>query len=434
MLRFFRSGDLERLTLPNGARITQAYDQAGRLSDEVVRQSASSGSTKLASWVDIVYNFNDNRRTEQVTQRQVSGASLSGQGESRYDRLERLTRSEHPFETGHPTAYSLDDAGNIDNQTGFVFNPGTAQYDPADYQLQYVNNFLTTRTPTNPAGAAEIFDYDDFGNQISQTGSDPSTNTYDAASHPASTTKGGTTVSFTYDGLGRMATRTEGAETTLFFHDGSADQISVEKNPADQVTTSYLLDADRTPVGQDVNGVRAWYVLDPRGNLTQLLDDSAGVQAVFGYDPYGKTKDNLTHTDKPSGWDSRLRFQMAPRDPKTGNYNLGSRLLDPAINRFVGADFYAASSANVELQLDPLTGNRYMYAGANPAGLIDDGHGAWSSLRNMATKAGKSAVTLGKRALNNSIVRGVVTVAVVGASYRSVHAPDSSQKGSGCSG
>jgi hypothetical protein len=28
-------------------------------------------------------------------------------------------------------------------------NPGTAQYDPADYQLQYVNNFLMTRTPTN---------------------------------------------------------------------------------------------------------------------------------------------------------------------------------------------------------------------------------------------------------------------------------------------
>jgi RHS repeat-associated protein len=242
-------------------------------------------------------------------------------------------------------------------------NPGTAQYDPADYQLQYVNNFLMTRTPTNPAGAAEIFDYDDFGNQISQTGSDPSTNPYDAASHPASTTKGGATASFTYDGLGRMATRTEGLQTTLFFHDGSADQISVEKNPAGQVTTSYLLDADRTPVGQDVNGVRAWYVSDPRGNLTQLLDDSAGVQAVFGYDPYGKTKDNLTHTDKPSGWDSRLRFQMAPRDPKTGNYNLGSRLLDPAINRFVGADFYAASSANVDLQLDPLTGNRHMYAG-----------------------------------------------------------------------
>jgi predicted nucleic acid-binding protein len=26
------------------------------------------------------------------------------------------------------------------------------------------------------------------------------------------------------------------------------------------------------------------------------------------------------------------------------------------------------------LQVDPLTGNRYMYAGANPAGLLDDGH------------------------------------------------------------
>jgi hypothetical protein len=40
----------------------------------------------------------------------------------------------------------------------------------------------------------------------------------------------------------------------------------------------------------------------------------------------------------------------------------------------VGADLYVASSANVELQIDPLTGNRYLYAGANPANMLDDGH------------------------------------------------------------
>ncbi|CAN5801081.1 hypothetical protein BH23ACT12_BH23ACT12_07510 [soil metagenome] len=32
----------------------------------------------------------------------------------------------------------------------------------------------------------------------------------------------------------------------------------------------------------------------------------------------------------------------------------------------------------IPLQVDPLTGNRYMYAGANPAGLLDDGHSALS--------------------------------------------------------
>jgi RHS repeat-associated protein len=108
------------------------------------------------------------------------------------------------------------------------------------------------------------------------------------------------------------------------------------------------------------------------------------VVAVYGYDPYGKEKKNLTRTAGGSAnWDSRLRFQMAPRDPATGSYNLGPRLLNPGINRFVGADSYVGAAANMALAVDPLTGNRYLYAGANPAGLIDDGHG-WGWLKKAA--------------------------------------------------
>ncbi|MGH7426320.1 MAG: RHS repeat-associated core domain-containing protein, partial [Candidatus Methylomirabilales bacterium] len=77
----------------------------------------------------------------------------------------------------------------------------------------------------------------------------------------------------------------------------------------------------------------------------------------------------------------RLRFQMAPKDPATGAYSLGPRLYDPGISRFVGADFYAGAAANLELALDPLTANRYLYAGANPASMIDDGHGPIEWLR-----------------------------------------------------
>ncbi|MGH7426413.1 MAG: polymorphic toxin type 28 domain-containing protein, partial [Candidatus Methylomirabilales bacterium] len=123
----------------------------------------------------------------------------------------------------------------------------------------------------------------------------------------------------------------------------------------------------------------AHFVADPRGNLTQLLNDAQEVVATFSYDPYGKEKPELS--SKVAGWDSRLRFQMAPKDPATGAYNLGPRLYDPGISRFVGADFYAGAAANLELALDPLTANRYLYAGANPANFIDDGHGPIEWLR-----------------------------------------------------
>ncbi len=93
---------------------------------------------------------------------------------------------------------------------------------------------------------------------------------------------------------------------------------------------------------------------------------------MYGYDAFGGSRDALTHQN--AGWDSRLRFQTTPEDKTTGAYALGPRMYDPEINRFVGADHYVGSAANLALQLDPLTGNRYMYAGSNPVNLIDDGH------------------------------------------------------------
>lgn len=97
------------------------------------------------------------------------------------------------------------------------------------------------------------------------------------------------------------------------------------------------------------------------------------VRATFAYDTFGRGK--ATGTTFSSGWDSRLRFQTAPRDPSSGKYTLGPRLYDPATYRFIGVDTLLSSDSDQALQLDPLTGNRYLYAGANPVNLIDDGHG-----------------------------------------------------------
>ncbi|MEX0789214.1 MAG: RHS repeat-associated core domain-containing protein, partial [Actinomycetota bacterium] len=246
----------------------------------------------------------------------------------------------------------------------------------------FTDNRLITRTPTDPAGAAFGYEYDHFGNQTTETqGSDVTTNSYDAASQPAQTSGPEGTVDYGYDGLGRMVWRISDTPTaddkTLFFHDGLGQQITVETDETGDRQTRYLLDSSGSPLGQEQEqGTtlrRSYFVADPRGNLTQLLSQGEQIRAVFAYDPFGKPKDDLTEVT--ANWDSRLRFQMAPKDAATGNYNLGARLLNPDINRFIGADNYVGAAANVAPQVDPLTGNRYMYAGANPAGMIDDGHG-----------------------------------------------------------
>jgi hypothetical protein len=43
---------------------------------------------------------------------------------------------------------------------------------------------------------------------------------------------------------------------------------------------------------------------------------------------------------------SRLRFQMAPEDAATGNFSQGAHLLNPNIDRFIGADNYVGAAAN----------------------------------------------------------------------------------------
>lgn len=208
------------------------------------------------------------------------------------------------------------------------------------------------------------------------------TNTYDAASHSVTRNQGGFNISQTYDALDRMVRRSDSTgDVTLFFHDGPGQAIAFETDGNGATKTTYTLDAKGEALLKDDNAVafpsgRAYYVTDSRGSLTQLLDGAQNVTAVFAYDDFGKQKDALTQTSAngSSTWDSRLRFQLAPKDGITGQYAIGPRMLDPGTYRFIGADQFVGSGANQELQQDPLTGNRYLYAGSNPANLIDDGH------------------------------------------------------------
>jgi RHS repeat-associated protein len=357
----YADGSVKRQTLPGGTTVDQSFDAAERLTSRIVTKA---GGAVLSAWDRIAWDDDDNRLAEQVRQLQTDNTTVKeGSGTYGYDTGGRMTQAKHPFEDAS-VAYALDDAGNIVTE--------------ADFRYSYSNNKLVSRQAL-PVGTTSSYGHDLYGNQVSEaTGLSATNTTYDAASHSRRVTSpDGTWVEYAYDGFDRMVRRqTNGGEVTLFFHDGTSSQIALEWDGAGAgtVKTRYVLAADSEPVANETVGTggRGWYIQDPRGNVAQHVDNAGSVKGVFAYDPFGKEKPALT--SKASGWDSRLRFQTSPRDPKTGMYTLGPRLFDPKINRFVGADHYAASAANMELALDPLTGNRYLYAGANPANLIDDGH------------------------------------------------------------
>jgi RHS repeat-associated protein len=372
---------------PGGVSTSFTYDMAGRPSSKRV----ADGAVSLSAWQQVVYDGDGNRTGEVVSQLQPNGTLKLGTGTYAYDQLGRLVQAKQPLETARAVTYVLDDAGNIirDNE--------------GDYA--YAHNRLTSAQFRDAGPFDEMtstFGFDQHGNMaerrdVPEDDDDPRTETsyrYDGAGQTTRVKQVTTvtvedpllgdfevefesTVRHVYDAFGRMVRRHQSGDdiptkTVLVFHDRDSAQPVVEVAGDASVTTRYVLDSVGEPLGQWTSAGFGWYVTDLRRNLTQLLDGTGAVKAVYGYDPFGRTRPDLISTT--GGWDSRLRFQLARQDETLGVYTLGPRLFDPAINRFVGADFYVAAEANMALAVDPLTGNRYLYAGANPVGMIDDGH------------------------------------------------------------
>jgi RHS repeat-associated protein len=119
-----------------------------------------------------------------------------------------------------------------------------------------------------------------------------------------------------------------------------------------------------------------WLLRDPDGNVaTELKETPAGVvvAAQRAYDPYGSPDDGgsseLVNKEK-----STLGYQAAQTDEDSGNILLGPRIYDPTTDRFTTADSFVSGGADMALGTDPLTGNRYVFAAANPVAYYENGY------------------------------------------------------------
>lgn len=378
---YFPSGGLKQLNhLVSGRVLTQAYDAAGRVAS---RRFTANGLV-LSAWESIAYDADDHRVSEVVTQRQPpAGINYdpatyevrSGTATYGYDSLGRLASAKHPFETATAN-YALDQAGNVTADSEFTY--------------AYATNRLTSRQGVS-GGAAFTYGYDHLGNMTSATGPNgTATTTYDGAGHTRQTTlPDGSFVRYAYDGLDRLVLHETPQGSTRFFHDRSSDQVTTEvatDSTGDVDTTAYMLDSTGAPLGQDRDDEhlppgtsrQTFFVTDPRANVTQVFDyGQHTVVEAFGYDPFGK--DKPAQITQLPGHDTTLRYQLAPRDRRNGTYAIGPRIYDPDIHRFVSVDEFTNAVPNLDLALDPLTGNRYLYAGADPVNLIDDGHAGKSA-------------------------------------------------------
>ncbi len=182
------------------------------------------------------------------------------------------------------------------------------------------------------------------------------------------------TAAFTFDATGRFATRVVSGSTDTYTYLGSSETVAAISTGG--VLTASLLDpsGSRLANKNTSSGTAAYTLPDLHGDVAAAeLTSGTNLADAFRYDGYGQT---IATGGAGGGPTQPYRYQgrldISP-DTSQPVYDLGARFYQPSLGVFTQLDSVAGSAQ------DPLSLNRYLYAEANPATLIDpDGHIAMS--------------------------------------------------------
>jgi RHS repeat-associated protein len=262
-------------------------------------------------------------------------------------------------------------------------------------QFTYDRNRLAS---SSTGGATSTFNYDPFGRldtTTNGTGAIVERNVYDGFDHIIENRKtaGGVTATtrYTFDPLDRTTSETThvGAanqKVTNFTYLGLSTEV-LDENVAGTVTKSYQYSPwgerlSQTIHKDDGTTEDGYYGYNPHGDVDQVTDQGGDTKATYGYTAYGGDDTDLfTGIDKPDTADPTkepfnvYRYNAKRFDPAAGTYDMGFRDYNPGLNRFLIRDTYNGALADLNLGLNPFTGNRYAFAGGNPTTNIElDGH------------------------------------------------------------
>ncbi|MGI8809219.1 MAG: RHS repeat-associated core domain-containing protein [Acidimicrobiales bacterium] len=306
-----------------------------------------------------------------------------------FDLADRLVSYTSPYradasDTTDPTvAYTLDDGANITAATTTA-GTQTRLSETSTYPGGRLASRSSTATPATGAAVstATTFAYSTLGEETGRSttvdAAPATTNTtgYDAAGHVAASTTDGTGVSYVYDGADHLLSRTQGGQTTLYFYWGTTTTLAEETDGAGAPAVRYVVDGADTIAQQrftTTGSTWAWLLDDPAGNIGTQVSDTGAVLEQGAFDPYGAPESGGSSRALGAAGSS-LGFQGSLTDAETKKVILGPRQYDPKTARFTNPDVYVGGAADVQLGADALTGNRYLFAGANPVAYYEDGH------------------------------------------------------------
>lgn len=201
------------------------------------------------------------------------------------------------------------------------------------------------------------------------------------------TPPGSTTESkFTYDGLDRRDTKTTGSTTRNFAYIGATEHLSTERSGT--TTYSYDYDSAYDRQGQSTKpdasaGSYRAYTKDANGSVEGLEDKDGNLGSLvpgspnndrYQYDPYGELETSSGSLSTEAN-NNPFRFEGFYFEKAVEGYDMLARHYKPSIGRFLTQDRFEDSLRDFALRSDPLTHERYAFAGGNPVGNVEyDGH------------------------------------------------------------
>lgn len=283
----------------------------------------------------------------------ITGDAGSGTQAFTYDGLSRLTGS-----TGLAVArsYQYDLDGNRTRRVeGSVTTDFT--YDRTD-QVADQTIGVTTKT----------FSHDRYGNQTQSADAASALTTYAYDETGRLTTisppgGAGTQITFTIDALDRHATRAVNGSTTDTYAYLDATEAAWQTGTAGTPTTS-LLDADGTRLAVKTGSTVSWLVFDLHGSVTALCTAGGSTLSdAYRFDGFGSQIASTGSAVNPFRYRGLLNIGA---DSLTGALlDMTARHYSPGLGLFTQQDSVQGAAAN------PVTMNRFLYALANPATLID---------------------------------------------------------------
>jgi RHS repeat-associated protein len=372
-------------TKGNGNKAEHYYYLDGLLKYQVEKKPDGT----VVSEHSMTYDLNGNRISDNNKKMRADNhaAYVWNNTQNTYDPRDRIVSATRTGDTPGTETYVHDANNNVIEQN-IKGTPTTFNYDR--------NRLLTATT----SGSTSSYNYDPFGRldtvTAMATGQVLERYVYDGFDHVKEHRKlqsgGGTsTTRYTYDPLDRTTTKTTNAgtaseKTTTFNYLGLSKEVLDEQVGA-QVTKSYQY----SPWGERLSQVThkadgteedAYFGYNPHTDVEQITDETGNTKATYGYTAYGKDDEaQFTGIDKPDAQDPTkepynvYRFNAKRWDQHGQSYDMGFRDYSPGLNRFLTRDSYNGALADLNLGINPWTGNRYAFGAGNPITMIEvDGH------------------------------------------------------------